>query len=95
MGLPLTSNVALCGSLDLSGLLYPYLEIYEAGLNIEHLPDPSIPTFSDTIYELIIRIPKLKHIRRCSRFGMHGRDVTRFSLSVERGKKKTVYWQPG
>lgn len=58
-------------------------------LNISQTPPVSV--FSDTIYELITRIPKLKQIQCCIQFGMHWRDVTRFSLSVERGKKKTEF----
>lgn len=66
LGLTLTSNVALCGSLNLSGLLFLYLQTYEAG----HAR-PSLPQFSDRTHELVTRIPKLKPIQCCVQFGMH------------------------
>lgn len=80
--------MCLWGSLKLSGLLLLIYKSTRLGWRLNISQILLVPVFSDPTYEPIIRIPKLKQSQCCLQFGMHWRDVTRFSVSVERGKKK-------
>lgn len=76
------------GHLNFLGFCFLIYKSMRLGWMSNICQTPPVPIFSDTTYELITRIPKRKQIQCCIQFGMHWRDVTRFSLSVEKGKKK-------
>lgn len=91
----LTSSVALSGLLSLLGSCCLMGKAVRWGRIWKNCQTPPGPSVLIQLYELITRVPKLKQIQCCIQFGMHWCAVTRFSISVEREKKKTVYWQPG